>query len=110
MRPMLFVVMVLFSTSLTAQQQIASGASREIVFEDVNVIPMDANTVLEHQTVVTKAGKITAVGAFKKVKYGKDALVINAKGKYLMPGLAEMHAHVPPIDDMEPMKDVLALF
>ncbi len=32
------------------------------------------------------------------------------KGKYLIPGLAEMHAHVPPIDDMEPMKDVLFLF
>ena len=27
-----------------------------------------------------------------------------------MPGLAEMHAHVPPVDDLEPMKDVLLLF
>ena len=32
------------------------------------------------------------------------------KGKYLLPGLAEMHAHVPPVDDLEPMKDVLKLF
>jgi imidazolonepropionase-like amidohydrolase len=27
-----------------------------------------------------------------------------------MPGLAEMHAHVPPVDDLEPMKEVLLLF
>ena len=27
-----------------------------------------------------------------------------------MPGLAEMHAHVPPVDDIEPMKKVLTLF
>jgi imidazolonepropionase-like amidohydrolase len=66
--------------------------------------------VKEHQTVVTKNGKITAIGAVKKVTYGKDALVVDGKGKYLMPGLAEMHGHVPPIEDMQPMKDVLALF
>jgi hypothetical protein len=27
-----------------------------------------------------------------------------------MPGLAEMHAHIPPVDDLEPMKEVLMLF
>ena len=38
------------------------------------------------------------------------AEVIDGKGKYLMPGLGEMHAHVPPVDDLEPMKEVLFLF
>jgi imidazolonepropionase-like amidohydrolase len=58
--------------------------------------------------VIIKDGKVTAMG--KRLKYGKDALVIDGKGKYLIPGLAEMHAHVPPIDDLEPMKEVLFLF
>jgi imidazolonepropionase-like amidohydrolase len=105
--------LILFFVNLCAvvyAQTPASSSDREVVFEDVNVIPMDNNRVLDHQTVVTKNGRITALGAFKKVKYSKDALVIDSKGKYLIPGLAEMHAHVPPIDDMEPMKDVLALF
>ncbi len=93
-----------------AAQQPQSSASREIVFEDVAVITMVRNEVKEHQTVVTKNGKITGVGPVKKVKYGKDALVIDGRGKYLMPGLAEMHGHVPPIDDLQPMKDVLELF
>ena len=82
----------------------------EIVFRSVNVIPMDKERVMQNQDVVIKNGKITAVGESGKVKYNKSATVINASGKYLMPGLAEMHAHVPPVDDIEPMKEVLTLF
>lgn len=71
---------------------------------------MDAERVLENQTVVISGGVIKAMGDAGKVKYDKNAIVIAAKGKYLMPGLAEMHAHVPPVDDLEPMKEVLLLF
>jgi imidazolonepropionase-like amidohydrolase len=83
---------------------------REIVFRSVNVIPMDREQVIENQIVLVKNGKIQSIGDAKKVKYRKNALVIDGQGRYLMPGLAEMHAHVPPIDDIEPMKDVLLLF
>ena len=83
---------------------------REVVFKSVNVVPMDSEKILENQVVVIKNGKIQSIGNGKKAKYRKNALVIDAQGRYLMPGLAEMHAHVPPIDDLEPMKDVLQLF
>jgi imidazolonepropionase-like amidohydrolase len=71
---------------------------------------MLTDKIAEHQTIITKNGKITLIGPTNKVRYDKQAIVINARGKYLMPGLAEMHAHVPPIDDIEPMKEVLTLF
>ena len=83
---------------------------REVVFKSVNVVPMDSEKILENQVVVIKNGKIQSIGNGKNVKYRKNALVIDAQGRYLMPGLAEMHAHVPPVDDLEPMKDVLQLF
>lgn len=83
---------------------------REVVFKAVNVVPMDSEKVLENQVVVIKNGKIQSIGNGKRAKYRRNALVIDAQGKYLIPGLAEMHAHVPPIDDLEPMKDVLLLF
>jgi imidazolonepropionase-like amidohydrolase len=83
---------------------------REVVFKSVNVVPMDRETVLENQTVVIKNGKIDQIGSGNKVKYRKNAIVVDGQGRYLMPGIAEMHAHVPPIDDINPMKDVLALF
>lgn len=109
MKHFLFIALTIITLSCTAQE-VPNSSSREIVFTSVNVIPMDKETVLPNRTVVIKNGRITVIGETGKVKYSKDALVINASGKYLMPGLAEMHAHVPPIDNIEPMKDVALLF
>jgi imidazolonepropionase-like amidohydrolase len=99
--------MVLFSLSAFGQQLIDSE-QREIVFTSVNVVPMDSEKIIPNCMVIVKDGKVTAIG--KKLKYGKSALVIDAKGKYLIPGLAEMHAHVPPNDNLESHKEVLFLF
>jgi len=97
-------------TLILALTSLITHAQTEYVFRSVNVIPMDKETVLPDQTVVVKNGRITAIGTEKNTKFSKQAIIIDAKGKYLMPGLAEMHAHVPPIDDIEPMKEVLLLF
>jgi len=88
----------------------AQSPNQETVFTKVNVIPMNEEKVIKNQDVVVRNGIITAIGESGKVKYDKTARVIDANGKYLMPGLAEMHAHVPPVDDIEPMKEVLTLF
>lgn len=106
----LLLLLLLTLTSIGFAQDLVSNRQREIVFESVSVIPMDGERVLENQTVVVKNGRITAMGKVGSVKFTKDALVIDATGKYLMPGWAEMHAHVPPIDDIEPMKEVLMLY
>ncbi len=95
------------SVTLGAQNVIDSR-QRELVIQSVTIIPMDEERIIPNHTVVIKDGKISAIGS--NVKYSKSALVIDGKGKYLIPGLAEMHAHVPPIDDLDPMKEVLFLF
>ncbi|MES2893852.1 MAG: amidohydrolase family protein, partial [Bacteroidota bacterium] len=105
----LLSILFILSIRLVAAQAPISNSTREIVFTGVNVIPMDKEQVLENQTVVIRDGRITAMGT-KHVKYGTDALVINATGKYLTPGWSEMHAHVPPIDDIQPMKDLMVLY
>ena len=104
------ISLVLFVCLATSNAQQVVEKDREVVFKSVNVIPMDREQVLQNQVVVMKNGKIQSVSDPKKAKYRKNALVIDAAGRYLMPGLAEMHAHVPPIGDLEPMKDVLRLF
>ena len=109
MRSLLFVLLLALTSAVSAQELVSNG-QRDIVFKSVNVIPMDRERVIENQTVVVRNGKITALGNDGKVTVGKDALVIDAKGKYLTPGWAEIHAHVPPIDDIEPMKEVLILY
>ena len=106
----MIITLMLLVCVLPCFSQEVIEKDREVVFKSVNIVPMDRESIIQNQSVVVKNGKIQSIGAPKKVKYNKNALVINAKGKYLMPGLAEMHAHVPPIDDLEPMKEVLLLF
>jgi hypothetical protein len=110
MKLLISLIFLCWLTNLVLGQTSIDNSSREIVFQSVNVIPMDRERVVANQTVVVKNGLITAMGEVGKIKFGANALIIDGKGKYLMPGLAEMHAHVPPVDDIEPMKEVLQLF
>ena len=101
---------LLFLVFASAAQDPVSSANRQIVFVGVNVIPMDKEVVLHNQSVVTKAGRILAVGNSGEIEHDGDALLVQAQGKFLLPGLSEMHAHIPPNEDVESMKEVLMLF
>ena len=107
MKNSVILLFALLSISAFGQQLIDSR-EREIVFTSVNVVPMDSEKIITNSMVIVTDGKVSAIG--KKLKYGKNALVIDAKGKYLIPGLAEMHAHVPPNENIESHKEVLFLF
>lgn len=68
-------------------------------FVDVNVVPMDRERVLPHQTVLVENGRITAIGP--SVAVPKDARVIEGYGTaFLSPGLADMHTHAHTAEDM----------
>jgi imidazolonepropionase-like amidohydrolase len=67
--------------------------SNPIVFMGVSVLPMDREEVLANQTVIVENRRITYVGGARAAPAG--ALVIDGRGKFLMPGIAEFHAHVP---------------
>lgn len=77
---------------LAAPATVAAQASA-IVFTGVSVIPMDRDEVLSNQTVIVENGRITYVGASRSAP--ANATVVDGRGKYLMPGIAEFHAHVP---------------
>jgi len=65
------------------------------VFVGVNVIPMDKETVLRDQTVVVREGRIESISPAGKAQIPAGAVSVDGKGKYLIPALAEMHAHIP---------------
>lgn len=64
-----------------------------VAFIDVNVIPMDSERVLPHMTVITNGGRIVAIGP-RGLRIPKEAQRIDGRGKFLMPGLADMHVHL----------------
>ncbi|PWV55602.1 amidohydrolase family protein [Chitinophaga sp. S165] len=60
------------------------------VIRDVNIIPMTAdNRVIPHATVVVKDKKILSINEAVPA----SAKVIDGKGKWLIPGLIDMHVH-----------------
>ncbi len=68
-------------------------AQRAFAVVDVNVVPMDSERVLAHQTVLVNDGHITAIGNVRDVSVPANALVVTGTNQYLLPGLADMHVH-----------------
>lgn len=77
--------------SMDSAQQLA-----EVAFVNVNVIPMDSPRVLTGYTVRVRGDRIVEVGPAARVKIPDGARHIDGRGKYLLPGLGEMHGHIPP--------------
>jgi imidazolonepropionase-like amidohydrolase len=77
-----------FALPLESQQQ-------TIAFTHATVIPMDRERSLSDHTVVVRGDRIVEVGPSARVQVPSGATVVNATGKFIIPGLAEMHAHIP---------------
>lgn len=69
-----------------------------IVFADVNVVPMDRERVIPRTTVIVTDGVIASIGIMAKLPAGTP--VVDGKGAWLVPGLADMHNHVTSRDDL----------
>ncbi|MFN2420549.1 MAG: hypothetical protein ABR527_04130 [Gemmatimonadota bacterium] len=63
-----------------------------------SVIPMDQEHVLPDHTVIVRGDRIVAVGPAASTPVPEGATVIDGAGRFLLPGLAEMHGHIPPPD------------
>lgn len=85
-------------------------AQTTVAITNVSVIPMDRERVLTAQTVLVQGNRITTLGPSAQVTVPTGAMRIDGTGKFLMPGLAEMHAHVPPGQNPAVIDRVLELF
>src|SRR6267142_4888711 len=65
-----------------------------LVITNVNVLPMDRDRVLRAQSVVVERGVITHIGLAGAVTVPAGARTIDGTGKYLMPGLVDVHVHL----------------
>jgi hypothetical protein len=69
-----------------------------VAFEHVTVIPMDSERDLRDYTVVVRDGRISAVGPARRTSIPAGAQRVDGAGKYLMPGLSDMHVHLYDAD------------
>jgi hypothetical protein len=74
----------------------ADAQSREprLAITDVTVIDVDAGTRMPHQTVLVRDNRIERVGATRDLAIPAGARSIDGRGKYLIPGLWDMHVHI----------------
>jgi imidazolonepropionase-like amidohydrolase len=84
-----------FSAAVLLSPPPAKAPDSVVAFVDVTVIPMDRQRSLPHQTVLVGGGRILAIGPTDRVKVSAGGLRVDGRGKFLIPGLAEMHAHIP---------------
>ncbi len=71
-----------------------SAGADQIAFIGVNVIPVDGDRVLEDYSVIVEDGRIVAMGPRLSTSPAAEATLIEGEGKYLIPGLADMHIHL----------------
>jgi len=92
----LFFVLIINQFSYAGDISETGDLLGTIIFENVNVVPMDREVVLYHYDVEVHGHKIAAIYPTKSKKTPVDAKIIDGKNRWLMPGLADLHIHMNP--------------
>jgi imidazolonepropionase-like amidohydrolase len=88
----LMLVLAQACTSTTGRTDACSAQT--LAFVGVSVVPMDAERVLEHQTVVVRDGIIADIGPMTTTSVPEDARRIDGRGMFVLPGLTDAHVHL----------------
>ena len=110
---LLLLLFIVFPFSAALGQNVGEDLPppEPVAFVNVNVIPMTGEQVMEDQTVLVRDGRIAAVGTAGEVSVPEDAQRVDGEGRYLIPGWAEMHGHIPsPKSEPEFTENVLFLY
>jgi imidazolonepropionase-like amidohydrolase len=86
---------------------LAEDRGQTIAVEAVTVIPADRERVIPDQTVLVRDGRITEMGPSIRARVPAGAQRIDGRHRFLMPGLVEMHAHLP---DEKSTEDIPLLY
>lgn len=81
----------------------AMALAQPLVFSPVTVIDVREGVARPDMTVVVTGNRITRVGRTGSVEVPAGSTVVDATGKYLMPGLWDMHAHIVSDDWVLPL-------
>ncbi|MEM7382688.1 MAG: amidohydrolase, partial [Bacteroidota bacterium] len=108
MKKLAFLLIGLIAISCNQAQE--KSNPQGILISDINIVDVRNGVILENRNIVIDSGKITSIK--ESVEGGiKFKDTIDGTGKYAVPGLAEMHAHIPsPNTPTERIEEVLFLY
>lgn len=102
--------LILFALIFSITSQVFA---QDYIFTSVNIIDMTGEKVLKDHYIHVKSGKIHAITPeVQGLPTDRNATVIDGKGGFVFPGLAEMHSHIPTTnsDDFSYLQDVMWLY
>jgi hypothetical protein len=77
---------------------IAGSRSPALAFEGGNLVDGTGGPARRDVTVIVRDGRIVAIGARSETPVPKDAEIVDARGKTILPGLWDMHAHFEQVE------------
>jgi imidazolonepropionase-like amidohydrolase len=80
--------------------ELAQQPEHPVAIEHVRLYDSEQAALRDDQTVVISGDRITLVGPSASVSLPEQAERIDGKGKTLLPGLFDMHAHAQPLDGL----------
>jgi imidazolonepropionase-like amidohydrolase len=89
---LLLSILLAASTTLAGQAKVPASA-QTLILTNVTVIDTREGRELPNLTVVVKDGIIQAVAKVGLIDSNQHTQIINATGKYVIPGLWDMHVH-----------------
>ena len=100
LRPIVAMCATLLACEPSSRPLRDSGITGDIAFVDVTVLPMtQGGETLARQTVLVSGGSIVTIGAAAHVQVSTDATIIDGAGRFLMPGLTDLHVHLEYSED-----------
>lgn len=94
MKPVLPLFLLWFASCASLPSAEESPHSPAIAFTHVTVIDVARGSLQPDRTVIVAGNRITALGPTRRLRIPQGARVIDASGKYMIPGLWDMHVHV----------------
>ncbi len=95
----IIVVILCLTLVLACANQGQTPQPGPLALTHVTVIDGTGAPARADVTVLITGGRITEVGEAAKVRVPRGARVVNARGKYLIPGLWDMHVHLAKIGE-----------
>jgi hypothetical protein len=85
-------VLLCVATALELSAQLSSP--QPFAFTHVNIVDVEHGLVQQDQTLVVRGNRIAAAGSSRQTRrVPRGTRIVEARGKYLIPGLWDMHAH-----------------
>ena len=108
MRITLWSILSLLLILGTDLRPVSVTQTKALVVTNVTVIDATGAPARPDMTVVISNGRISAIGPSGLIKAPPGSEVIDAAGKYLIPGLWDMHLHLTIIPDQAITRQVIA--